>query len=62
MFKITVQEIQAPYDAAKTAEEMVATRVTTEVFSQTVSELNLPQFIRALNPVTRKRKAKAAKE
>lgn len=35
---------------------------TREVFSQTLEELNLPSFIRALNPATRKRRGAAKKE
>lgn len=63
-YKVTVTRIETlvPVRAIGPGEAIPDSSFgTTEVFSQTVPELNLPAFIRALNPVTRKRKAKVAK-
>lgn len=59
-YKVTVTEIHTPSSAGDT-EKAPAPVPHTEVYSQTLPELNLPALIKALNPTTRKRR-KNAKE
>lgn len=53
-YKITVVKIETTDMASPTADAIA----TTEVFTQTMDDLNVPALVRSLNPATRKRKAK----
>lgn len=53
-YRVVVEEIVS----TPAGENSKQVEVANEIFAQTFAEINLPHLIRALNPVTRKRKGK----